>query len=319
MAFIVGYNEAMKLAAIDIGSNTIRLLVATVTNGKITPLRHERRVTRLASGLHISGVIDKGKRDITTRVVREYARIARDEGARRVIVAATSALREALNSDEFVKDIEISSGLHVDIISGQQEAETMSKGVISGLGTIEKAIIFDIGGGSTEFVALERGAVMNSCTFPVGVVRMMEESVHSDPPSESDIKRLNDCASIAASGVREGFMEFVAPGCALIGTAGTATTLASLDLGLDKYDWQRVQGHILHLGRLRELETLLLSTTLNNRRKIKGMDQERTDLIIAGTRITIRIMEALGFDNMMVSDHGLLEGLVIKLSLEAEK
>jgi len=309
----------MKLAAIDIGSNTIRLLVASVDGGRIRPIRHEREATRLASGLHEKGLIDRSRLSATIKALSRFDSIVRAEGARRLIVAATSVFRESLNSQASVSAIEKATGLSVDVLSGEDEAEIMARGVLSGFDGIGKGILFDIGGGSTEFIATNGDNILYTRSYPVGVVRMLEEAVHDDPPSESDIRRIDDYASRAVNNASEMFLEYAGPESVLIGTAGTATTLASLDLGLETYDWQRVHGHVLSLLRLRDLEAVIGSVSLDNRKKIKGMEQERADLIIAGTRLTIRIMEALGFEQMTVSDFGLLEGLVIKLFMEAER
>ena len=306
----------MKLAAIDIGSNTIRLLVANVDGGEIVPLRHERRVTRLASGLHINGAIFNEPLEATVNAVREFTVLARQEGVQRIVMAGTSALREASNALDAVRAIEDAAGLHLDIISGQMEAEIMSLGVLGGLGPVGRAIIFDIGGGSTEFIALNGKHVLKAITFPAGVVRLTEECILEDPPSTADIERLDRQATLIAQDAREGLGGHVMNSDVLAGTAGTATTLASLDLELTKYDWRKVQGHILTLERIRELETGIQQVSIDIRKKIKGMDPERTDLIIAGTRLTIRIMEALDFSEMVVSDHGLLEGLIVKAHME---
>lgn len=307
----------MKFAAIDIGSNTVRLLVATVNGGELLPLRHERRVTRLAAGLHSSGVISSASFDATVSVIEDFVSIARAEGANRIRAVATSALREASNGRELVIAMEAVSGLRVEVISGQEEAGIMSMGVLSGFDSIDNAIIFDIGGGSTEFIAIKGDGIVRAETFPVGVVSMLEKSVSSDPPAEDDKQRLDKEASLVAVRARERFRQFIDRDSVLIATAGTATTLASLDLQLEKYDWRRVQGYVLSLDRLRAMEGELLSVSLEYRRKFKGMDPGRADLIIAGVRLTIKSMEALGFATMTVSDHGLLEGLVVKLSREA--
>jgi exopolyphosphatase/guanosine-5'-triphosphate,3'-diphosphate pyrophosphatase len=308
--------EVVKLASIDIGSNSVRLLVADVEKGEIHPLIHERKVTRLASGLHHKGLIADMTLEGTIRAVREFSEIARSEGVVEVAMAGTSALRDASNASEAVRAIESASGHHLDIINGLQEAEIMSMGVFSGLRHLGRAIIFDIGGGSTELIAVNNRQVLKAITFPAGVVRMTEEPELADPPSISDIERLDRQSVMFSRLASEGLEDYIRHSDALIGTAGTASTLASLDMELDEYDWKRVQGHTLHLDRITELEALLQSTPLDIRRKIKGMEPERADLIIAGTRLTIRIMEALGFNQMTVSDFGLLEGLIVKISME---
>jgi len=309
----------MILASIDIGSNTIRLLVADTSGGRISPLRHERKVTRLATGLHKSGRISSVPLAETVRTVKDFAEIARRDGAARIIMAGTSALREAVNASDALRDIEEAAALPLDIISGQREAEIMSMGVLSGLEIKGHAVVFDIGGGSTEFIALDNGNILKSITFPSGVVRMMEQAVYDDPPSIDDVRRLDRLALDLAEGALEQLGDHLKDRALLIGTAGTATTLASLDMELERYDWKRVQGRVLSLERLYALEGLIQRMPLDLRRKIKGMDPERADLIVAGTRLTIRIMEALDYKIMTVSDHGLLEGLIVWLSLEMHK
>jgi exopolyphosphatase/guanosine-5'-triphosphate,3'-diphosphate pyrophosphatase len=318
MGLRLGYNGEMRLAAMDIGSNTIRLLVADCHGGEVWPLRHERKVTRMASGLHLSGMISRPALEETTRTLESFAAVARQEGAERITMAGTSALRDASNAPEAVRALEGASGLRLEIISGENEARIMAMGVLSGIESGGRAIIFDIGGGSTEFIALDEGEVLRAVTLPAGVVRMVEEFLHDDPPSRDDMDSLDRHAALMAHEALEGLGRHAGDGSMLIGTAGTATTLASLDMGLERYDRQRVQGHVLSLEKICDLEAYVKSLPLDIRKKIKGMDPERADLIIAGARLTIRTMKALGFEHMTVSDHGLLEGLIVRLSREAQ-
>lgn len=306
----------MKLAAIDIGSNTIRLLVARMEQGIVMPIRHERVVTRLASGLHASGLIAHGPLEQTVEAIRSFAAMARADGADAIKAVATSALRESENGPEAIRYASREAGLTIEVIDGLDEAEITSMGVLQGFSCMPNALIFDIGGGSTEVISIADGNITMSETVPIGVVKLMEGTIKSDPPSDQDSMALDRAIGEAIASLRADFEGFVAPGAILIGTAGTATTLASLDLGLEKYDWTRVQGHVLHHAKLLETQSRLFALSQGKRKELKGMEPERADLIIAGIRLTIRVMETFGFDSMTVSDHGLLEGLIVKLSME---
>lgn len=306
----------MRLASIDIGSNTIRLLVATVEDGRVIPLRHEREVTRLATGIHSGGVISEGPLGKTLESVRRFAMQAQQDGVRKIRAVATSAIREAQNGKEVARMLSSSAGLDVEVISGDEEARITALGVMQGLGTIEDAIIFDLGGGSTEFICITGGKVVKAETIPVGVVKLHEKCLFSDPPAHSELAALDRLVAEAADKVRRDFKPLAIKGLPLIGTAGTATTLASMDLQLKAYDWKLIQGHEILRHRLVELEGLMLSVPLDKRRLLQGMDPSRADLIIAGTRLTIKVMEALGYDSITVSDHGLLEGLIVALYME---
>ena len=224
----------MKLAAIDIGSNTVRLLVADAGKEGVAPLIHERRTTRLASGMHINGSISSKPLDDTLRALGEFSEMISHEGVDKALLAATSAVRDAANSADVVRAMEEASGLSVNVLSGHEEAAIMSMGVLDGFREIENAVIFDIGGGSTEFVAITGREVVKSSTFAVGVVGLLERAGLSDPPLTSEIERIDQQANALAQKAKGWFGAGVPlSGSVLIATAGTATTLASLDLALE--------------------------------------------------------------------------------------
>lgn len=306
----------MRVAAIDIGSNTIRLLVADLTDKGFSTVRHERRVTRLASGMQESGLISGLPLRDTLDVVNAFASMAREDGAELIRAAATSALREAANGPEALREIEAASGVEVLLVSGDEEARIMSRGVLHSFPHDGEYLIFDLGGGSTEFVLAKRGNLTRTLSIPMGVVKLLEANVHNDPPSAEDIRRLDDQAGEVAVAANNTLGAMIAGNSVLIATAGTATTLASLDLGLEQYDADRVQGHVLGVDTVRSLESAMQALPIRRRRELKGMEPERADLIIAGVRVTLRVMESLGFRELTVSDHGLLEGLVIDMMQE---
>ncbi len=309
----------MRLASIDVGSNTIRLLTGDVKDGKVKPLMYKREITRLASGIKLTGRLSETAMEGTLRALRDYAEAIRGEGAVRARAVGTSALREAENSAEFVSLVKRETGLYVETISGEEESGLTARGVMSSLSAAPECLIFDMGGGSTEVVLVRGGEIIKKRTFPTGVVGLLEGHMRTDPPSVDDIRSLEEEAEHAAGAIKERFGRSIRNGFVLIGTAGTATTLASLDLGLAKYDRGKVHMHKITLERLQGLSRKLASMTLRERAGLDGLEPERADLIIPGITFTIKLMEALGFYVLTVSDSGLLEGILIELSREAVK
>jgi len=308
----------MRLATIDLGTNTVRLLVADVERGagRWQVVHADQRVTRLGEGLARTGRLAEAPADRTAAAVSEYVTRARQAGAERTAIVATSAVREAVNGPEFAARIEQATGETVSIISGDEEAALTLRGVLAGLGALDRtapAIVFDIGGGSTEYILARDGVAVMATSLRLGVVDLTERYPFPGAVDGSRFAALQaEVAQRLLAELPDGIRS-AAP-ANLIGTAGTATTLAALDLGLVTYQADRVQGHtVTHAGVEAQLARLG-ALTVEQRAALPCLEPGRADLIVVGIAIVLATMDLFGASRMLVSDWGLREGLLVKLS-----
>lgn len=306
----------MRIAAIDIGSNTVRLLIGDVEGARVRPIRYERELTRLASGMAEGRMLAAEPMRRTFDALARFLRLIEEEGVSHVIAAGTSAIREASNSNELIEMVRGVLGLEIRTLDDEQEALTTAMGVLDSFHGVASALILDIGGGSTEAVAYNDGSVRGSISLPVGVVKLSDRHLKSDPPSEGNLTWLEAEAAGVALSVHERLSVWLPEGSEFISTAGTPTTIAAIDLGLGVYDAERVHGHLVSIEKLEELYARLAALSNTERLAIKGMEPGREDLIIPGIILTIKLMEAFSFDSMRVSDRGLLDGLLRALAGE---
>lgn len=302
----------MLLSTIDVGSNSVRLLIGEVVSGKVIPARYERVVTRLAAGIESTGLLADDAMEKTLKVLKDFSRTIRSLEVRHIKCIGTSALREGGNACGFLDRVKAETGLAVEVVTGEREAALTAKGMLASFKRRGHWIIIDIGGGSTEWAVCRDDRVVRTGTLPAGVVKLLERHLISDPPTADELEGLDNVLKRHALRVRDEVSCCL--GAVLIGTAGTATTLAAIDLGLEPYDPQKVHMHTLTLERLRGISSALCSVSLAERAGTRGLEPSRADLIIPGIRFTIKLMEALGFDSISISAHGLLEGALVELS-----
>ena len=277
----------MIVAAIDLGTNTTRLLVADVEDGRVEELHRETRITRLGEGVEARGRLLPLPIARVRNALSDYRRTAESLGAERTLLVATSAVRDADNGEAFLGEIEWGYGFVTQLLSGDEEAELMRRGI----GAVDPGtLIVDIGGGSTELVL---GDFQSS--LPMGSVRFTERY-------GEDVE-----ASTVAT---RALLPELEPASA-IGVAGTITTLAALDLGLDEYDRKRVHGHVLtREGAQAQLERLA-ALPLEERRRVPALDPERAPVIVAGAAILVAILDAYGLGGIEASERGLLHGAAL--------
>jgi len=308
----------MRLATIDLGTNTVRLLIAEVERGagRWRVLVADQRVTRLGEGLARTGRLAEAPATRTAAAVAEYVARARGAAAERIAIVATSAVREAANGREFAARLEQATGEAVSIISGDEEAALTLAGVLTGLDALDPtapAIVFDIGGGSTEYILARDGAPLAAVSLKLGVVDLTER--HPFPGRVEPARYralLDEVAGRLAAGVPAAIR--AARVTRLVGTAGTATTLAALDLGLAAYDPARVQGHTLTHEAIQAQLDRLGALTVDERAALPCLEPGRADLIVPGTAIVQATLALLGVDRMVVSDWGLREGILMSLA-----
>ena len=277
----------MIVAAIDLGTNTTRLLVADVEEGNVRELHRETRITRLGEG------VDARRRLLPVPIARvrnalsDYRRTAESLRAERTLLVGTSAVRDAENGEAFLGEIEWSYGFATRLLSGAEEAELMRRGV----GPVAPGtLLVDVGGGSTELVLDGFHA-----SLPLGSVRFTER--HGDD---------------AAAGIEAArrLLPELEPNAA-VGVAATITTLAALDLGLDRYDRERVDGHVLTRRAARAQLERLAGLTLEERRRVPALEPERAPVIVAGAAILLAILDAYRLDEIRVSERDLLDGAAL--------
>ncbi|MDI6889604.1 MAG: Ppx/GppA phosphatase family protein [Thermodesulfovibrionales bacterium] len=312
-------------AAIDIGSNTIRLLIGNVRDNKIEHVFYERKITRLAEGISQSKILKDEHIEASIAVLKEFSSIIQRQGVKAIRAVATSALRETYNSEIFIRKVFADTGISIEVISGEKEAELILKGILSSFPDLsfpDSSLIIDIGGGSTEWIFCKGRYPIDMGSLPIGVVKLHENFIKTDPISEANISELSreiltfleilkKRIGHQVNPVRKSFSNGVNRKTCFIGTAGTFTTLASIDLKLKTYSREKIHLHGIPLSRLRDMSRRLLALPLRERKKVAGLEPERADLIIPGIQFTINAMEFFKFDELMVSDYGLLEGVLL--------
>ncbi len=303
-------------ASIDVGSQTIRLLVAEVDGtGTIRPLHRDRAIVRLGEHTESTGILSREAVVRGVDCIRLFVESARRYNAESIRAVATACVRNAVNADTFLSAVSNTAGIAVDVISGPEEAYLSLLGVRSCC-TISAGhtVVLDIGGGSTEYILLENAKPVLSRSINLGVIGLSERFLHSDPPTSSETDALKRCVQTAVE-PDAAFCTALAAGNSrplLIGTAGTVTTLAAVDLQLAEYDPDRVNGHILKYSRIQDIFTTMSSLPLRERRFLPGLEEGRALVILSGTVILACAMQSLGCRELTVSDAGLLEGILLR-------
>ncbi|MDD2308970.1 MAG: exopolyphosphatase [Desulfuromonadaceae bacterium] len=294
-------------AAIDFGTNTARLLIAMRSASGIVPVRVEREVVRLGGGFTDHCGLSAEAQERGLACLHRFSGIISDYGVCQVQASATSAVRDAVNGRAFVDKVFADTGINLVVIDGNTEARLTLRGVLSGLDTEhDKLVVLDVGGGSTEFTVSSHGYPVFIKSMPIGVVRLTEGfRTHIDMIERvsSVIDQLEkdlSSAGIVVSGDSE-----------LVGTAGTATTIAAIKLEMVDYDYRKVNNYTVSRGDIAEIFQRLSQLLPQERLSIKGVEKGREDLIIAGLVIITSVMDRFGFNRLKVSDFGLLEGLAL--------
>jgi exopolyphosphatase/guanosine-5'-triphosphate,3'-diphosphate pyrophosphatase len=312
-----------RVAAIDCGTNSIRLLVADVPpEGAHTDLLRRMEVVRLGQGVDATGRLAPEAIERTRVVLAEYAAQARELGAERVRMVATSATRDAANRADFEAMVTATLGQLPDVVSGVEEAELSYLGATASLAAAARAhgaeaprppfLVVDIGGGSTEFVLGDASGVRAARSVDVGCVRLTERHLRSDPPPPDEVQAAE--ADVRAA------LELVAAdvpvreAATLVGLAGSVTTVAALALGLPAYDPVAIHGSRIPVAAVRSVTAGLLSATRAKRAASPVMHPGRVDVIGAGALVLRVIMDAFDMEEVVVSEHDILDGIALRLA-----
>jgi exopolyphosphatase/guanosine-5'-triphosphate,3'-diphosphate pyrophosphatase len=292
-------------AAIDLGSNSFRLLIAALSpDGELQPLAKELITVRLGENLHATGSLCPAAMARGRAALARFAERLDKHHPRRLGVCATHALRVAANRAEFLAEAARLLGQPVEVIDGHAEAALALAGVYHAVGAGTPLIVADVGGGSSELI-WEQGVV----SLAIGAVNLTERFLPpAAPPTPMALSLVRTAIAEATAGIT---LPRLPPNIILAGSGGTATALAALDLGLTTYDETRVQGHELPLGRLRELIDRLARLDASNRNQLPGLDHGRGEILLAGALIYEELLTRLGATALTVSDAGLLEGILL--------
>lgn len=297
------------VAAIDFGTNTARLLVAEQhADGSFEHVRIEREIVRMGGGFSREHGLSADAIQRGLKCLSRFSEILKSYGIRDPRAVATSAVRDAVNGGTFIESMQLRTGITLRVIDGEREGALTLAGVIAGLDCQhDNLLVFDVGGGSTEYTVAHRGRARFIKSLPLGVVRLTEGKTTPAEMSakiDRELDVLVDDISRSGNAVSTNNM-------VLVGTAGTATTLAAIRMKMATYDYRKVNNSLLTLNEIRDIYSLLLPLSLEERIAIPGLEKGREDLIIAGTLITMQTMERFGFTSLKVSDYGLLEGLIV--------
>ena len=302
-------------AVVDVGSNSIRLLVVDGDGERLT---RQMTITRLAAGVDATGRLDDAALQRSLDAISRYRDVWQEHGVTdRVRIAATAAVRDAADRDRFFQGVREATGVDAEMITGDEEASLAFSGAARAVDVDTPTAVIDIGGGSTELIVGDDGGPAGSVSLQLGCVRLTERCLLADPVSAEHLvdaqafirERLDEAdARLAERGVD------LADAASLIGVAGTATTLAALHLGLDAYEESRIHGARIPAGALADLSIRLVALTSAQRAELGPMQPGREDVIHGGALILAAVLARYGFDEVVVSEADNLDGLVASLA-----
>jgi exopolyphosphatase/guanosine-5'-triphosphate,3'-diphosphate pyrophosphatase len=302
--------QAVRRAVIDVGTNSVKLLVADVRGRDVAPVHEESRQTRLGRGFYDTHRLQPEPVARTAEAVWEFTEVAREKNADAIRVIATSAARDAVNPRDLTDSIERACGLKTEIISGAREADWAFQGVATDVELARHPLLLlDVGGGSTEFI-LGRGREKHFAhSFPLGTVRLMEKFPHSDPPKKSELNAGCDwLKNFLRQEVRpqlESALQNSNGDLRLVGTGGTTSILARIEKKLDRFDRDKIERAVLTFEQVVAHRKKLWSLPLAERKEIPGLPKLRADVILTGVLIYEAVMEEFGFKELRVSTRGL--------------
>jgi exopolyphosphatase / guanosine-5'-triphosphate,3'-diphosphate pyrophosphatase len=299
-----------RVAVIDVGTNSARLLVADVAGGRVSPVERRSQVTRLGRGVDLSGRLSAEAIEDACEAVGEYVATVSELGAEAVDAIATSAVRDAENGGAFVAELRERFALSARVLDGEEEARLTYLGATSERTPTEPTLVVDIGGGSTELIVGTGTEISFHTSLQAGVVRHSERHIASDPPTVTELEALaGDVRSLIETAVAGGI-----EAKAGIAVAGTPTSLAAIEMRLEPYDPARVHGYVLSLPSIQRMLSQLASAPLSRRVEIPGLHPDRAPTVVAGVVILVETMRAFGLHQIEVSEHDILYGTAISAS-----
>jgi exopolyphosphatase/guanosine-5'-triphosphate,3'-diphosphate pyrophosphatase len=295
---------------IDIGTNSTRLLVADVEGADVRTIDRRTNVTRLGRGVDYSGQLSSEAMEAVCETVADYVKVIAGHGVGKTSVIATSAVRDAENGQAFIAELRERFDLRAEVFDGDLEARTTYLGTTAAWNGDEVLLVADIGGGSTELIVGRGREPIFHRSLQAGVVRHTERLLTSDPPSTTDLENLaSDIHRLIDAAVNG---ESLPPVDLGIAVAGTPASLVAIDLALEPYDPEAVEGHVLGLETIQHWLSRLAAMPLEERKQVPGLHPDRARAIVAGVVILIEIMRAFDLDEVEVSEHDILYGGAIR-------
>jgi exopolyphosphatase/guanosine-5'-triphosphate,3'-diphosphate pyrophosphatase len=309
--------RTLRLAGVDIGTLTCRLLIADLSSGSpLKELQSERSILRLGEGVDQTKRLSSAAMDRVIQCLREWRKIIENHHVYASTAVATSAVRDATNRGEFLERVKRESEIEVEIITGEEEARRTMLGIRSGLPVDATDVLaLDIGGGSTEFILDRPGQKPIVRSIDIGVVRLCERLLHHDPPTDDEVRQAREWVARETKAAVADMGNYQT--ATFVGTAGTITSLAAMAQKLPVFEPARLHNYKLQLATIQELEQTLLSRMKTDHIGLPGLEKKREEVIAAGAIIIRTVMEALEKDRCLVSDLGLREGVLINLASQA--
>ena len=317
------------LAAIDIGTNTFRLLIAGVRYNRrkniysLNNIFSERIITRLGAGISRNGLLSKEAMDRSIEALVKFSNILSQYEVHKTSAVATSALRKAKNSDEFLKKAKAETGLNIKIISGKEEARKSASGMLTDISAPDVALMADIGGGSTELIFSRRGMPSNVHSLDLGVVYLAGKFMRHDPPLKQDLIKMERYISQEIKKIEKLYLKLISHDAVkktvFIGTAGTVTTLAAMSNKLKIFEHDKIHNTRLSRRKVKNIFSAIAPISSRERAKFIPFEPSRLDIIVPGTLILLKLMEFFNFKEITVSNYGLREGVLIELYKKSHK
>ena len=304
-----------RVAAIDCGTNSIRLLIAELRDGGLRDVTRRIEIVRLGQGVDRTGRFADDALARTFAALDDYADAIAAAGVQRVRMVATSATRDAANRDVFVEGVRSRLAVEPDVVTGEEEAQLSFAGAtadLQGATWPEPYLVCDIGGGSTEFVLGDANGVRSAASVDIGCVRMTERHLHDDPPAPEQVTAATADIDAAIGQVARSVE--VGAARTLVGLAGSVTTVVALALGLTGYDPERIHHAQISADEVHAVTAALLTATREERAALPVMHPGRVDVIGAGALVLDRIMTVGGFDAVVASEHDILDGIALSLA-----
>ncbi len=321
--------KTKTLAAIDIGTNTFRLLIATVhhdshkNNFIIKEIHSERIITRLGEGIPENGLLKKASIDMSIKTLKKFSEIISSYNVYKTTAVSTSALRDAENSDDFLRKAKKTTGLDIEIVTGEEEAKITAYGMLIDIALPKASLMVDIGGGSTELIFMKPAVIsphpLNQLeptlmhSLKLGVVYLAGTYMKNDPPLNNDLNRMGEEISRTIMPSFKPFKELFTSDTVFIGTAGTVTALAAIAQHLTKYEHDKIHNFKLTLKNVKRIFSTISTITSKQRAEYLPFEPARLDIIVPGTLILLKLMEVFDFHEITVSNYGLREGILIEL------
>jgi exopolyphosphatase / guanosine-5'-triphosphate,3'-diphosphate pyrophosphatase len=303
----------MKIAAIDTGTNSTRLLISEYYKSCFNTLVREMEIVRIGRNLNITGNIDIDSAKAALKTLGKYKKLMEKHNIDACRAVGTNALRKARNSSWFIKYIYENTGINIEIITGGEEAFLSFYGASRSIGSSKRILVVDIGGGSTEFILGNKKLELKIVkSLDIGCVNISEKFIKGDRPGHKETEIMN---SFIGSCIRDTIKLIGdANNVDVVGVGGTLTALASIDLGLEKYDSGKIHRHGLTGDRILDIFEMLCSKSIDSRKKVRGLEPGRADIILGGAAIILEIMRQLKKNFIIVSEKDILDGIIYTIA-----